>query len=98
MSLVPVMAGKHAIVTTWMGLVPVMAGKHATVTTWMGLVPVMAGKHAIVTTWMGWECSEKGGGSDDDDGLLQNLYKGNAGLHAGPHYCQSHMFWWTHGC
>ena len=20
------------------------------------------------------------------------------GRYAGPHYCQSHMFWWTHGC
>ena len=20
------------------------------------------------------------------------------GLYAGYHYCQSHMFWWTHGC
>ena len=20
------------------------------------------------------------------------------GLYAGPNYCQSHMFWWTHGC
>ena len=19
-------------------------------------------------------------------------------LYAGPNYCQSHMFWWTHGC
>ena len=21
-----------------------------------------------------------------------------SGLYAGPNYCQSHMFWWTHGC
>ena len=21
-----------------------------------------------------------------------------AGLYAGPNYCQSHMFWWAHGC
>ena len=21
-----------------------------------------------------------------------------AGLYAGPNYCQAHVFWWTHGC
>ena len=22
----------------------------------------------------------------------------DTGLYAEPNYCQSHMFWWTHGC
>ena len=33
------------------------------------------------------------------DTFVESLYDDglHAGLGAGPNYCQSHMFWWTHG-
>ena len=65
---------------------------HEYSTFWMFFIfPTFLVPFALATSW------DIGAGFEG----ICIVFVGNsrvAGLYAGPNYCQSHMFWWAHGC